>query len=802
MTHNRTAARPVSASIGANAVTPEVIRHSPVLQDYNSLCVGPTGVNSAVSTALRRHGRGATPGVLNENNLREVDNSMRTISVIIAIMILVGCHSEVEPTTGSSGGPTPTPAQSVAGAATPAGTDVTSSRTDSAPGSEYEPTATVLPLPEPTPMYEYVPEEPDLTWLGPEALFWATAGVAEIRDAIDMEGQHPEDRLDDGWITGLHAVAAFGDLDVLQFLLDWGADIMLPASGGATPLHLAAANNTPEMVGFLIDRGAEVRNVDENGDTPLGNAAGFNPDPKVTEMLLDQGARLDHIGGSGATAIHLAAAFNENPDVALLLLERGADILGVDYDGSTLLHNAAYGGNLRLAQRLVDEGFDVNAESESGTIPLHHAAQEGNPEIVDWLQQQGSEIDAKESIFGFTPLHSAVAFSASGYMKGTIVEVIGLLLGAGHLVDARDDQGRTALHWVVDPEGLHDYSENDDWFAARWGEPTSTLEVMESLLDQGADPSAKDHGHFTPLHHAVDSGEPDRVSLLLQYGADIYAENEFGETACSRATGWEAFEGTEVLGELCGGFASWLNSDFWTEADREMVLAELEAGADPRAQNSTGETVLHMATQLAGDPSVVEVLLNQGADTEVPIAYAGGEYPLHVAATRRDPAFAKVLLTHGANIDTTDHQGQTPLYTAALYSGWEGTKVLELLLDQGANIESENQYGQTPLFAAIEAVSRDAPERRGPTAVSILVERGARVDVVDKGGGTLLHHAASFRGVKPELVEFLIEQGIPVDVEDAYGDTALDLASSRTSDRVIRLLGGTVAEPKSDKSSK
>ncbi len=117
-------------------------------------------------------------------------------------------------------------------------------------------------------------------------------------------------------------------------------------------------------------------------------------------------------------------------------------------------------------------------------------------------------------------------------------------------------------------------------------------------------------------------------------------------------------------------------------------------------------------------------------------------------------------------------------------------------------MEAENQYGHTPLFAAVKAISKDAPERRGPTAVSILVERGARVDAVDKGGGTLLHHAASFRHVKPELVEFLIERGIPIDAEDTYGETALDLVSSRTSDRVIRLLGGTVDEPKSDKSSK
>ena len=710
------------------------------------------------------------------------------------LLALAACQEMVD----SPVQPSAPPTSSQATPMVPATTVPTESVLRAIPTATQTPPPTVsVPPTKPVPRTEYRPtEEPEPLESGFEDTVWITGSIDDMRAALD-QGQHPEERLEEGWLSGLHVVAAYGNPAVMEFLLDWGADVMLLDRNGATPLHYAARSGTPQMVGLLIDRGAEVRNVDENGGTPLADAAMGNPDPRVAELLLDRGARLDFDGGFMGTPLQAAAAYNENPEVALTLLARGADPWALDYEGSTLLHNAAKGGHTSLVESLLNMGFDVNAPSNANAIPLHHAAAGGNPDVAALLLRRGSDIDAKGHLFGWTPLHVAVSFLGTGYYKGTVVDVIDVLLEAGHLVDARDDEGRTPLHLAAEYESWDD-PELAQYWAARWGEPTSPVAGMDFLLESGANPSAQDHNHFTPLHVAADSEDLDRVRLLLDRGADIHRSNRYGETACDRA-GWrDIYQGTDVLEQLCGEFVSWLTEVFWSNADPAVVQAELDAGADPQAQDGAGRTVLHVATEVSDDPGVIEILLDAGADPEAPVAFSDGERPLHTAAVRSDPEFAQVLLERGADVDGKDANDRTPLHEAALHSGWSGTDVLELLLSFGANMEVEDNSGQTPIFAAVTAVSEDAPVSRGPTAIKLLRERGARLDVVDESGGTLLHHAAAHRHVTAALVEFLIGEGIPVDARNDDGETALDLTSSRTSDRVLRLLEGPNPDYKPD----
>lgn len=119
--------------------------------------------------------------------------------------------------------------------------------------------------------------------------------------------------------------------------------------------------------------------------------------------------------------------------------------------------------------------------------------------------------------------------------------------------------------------------------------------------------------------------------------------------------------------------------------------------------------------------------LTKGADVNTADEY--GLTPLHHAAKRRDKNLIIRFLTHGATVDSKDNAGRTPLHYAAgagiswsVPEKWD-TSIIELLLGKGANIIAQDNMGRTPLhYAAL---------RRIKPAVETLLSRGADVDVVD-----------------------------------------------------------------------
>ena len=79
-------------------------------------------------------------------------------------------------------------------------------------------------------------------------------------------------------------------------------------------------------------------------------------------------------------------------------------------------------------------------------------------------------------------------------------------------VAARDDAGRTPLHWAAD--GGH-------------------VSIAAALLNMGAEVDAVDDEGQTPLHYAATVELPEMCCLLLESGADPEAEDEDGETPAS-----------------------------------------------------------------------------------------------------------------------------------------------------------------------------------------------------------------------------------------------------------------------------
>lgn len=143
---------------------------------------------------------------------------------------------------------------------------------------------------------------------------------------------------EEGW-TALHSSVSSGHVDVVEILLEAGADVSIANKGRRTALHYAASKGRAGIAAKLIEHGAKVNPVDEVGCTPLHRAASAGR-PEVCELLLEEGAVIDATDKMGQTPLMHATICNDK-QVALLLIRHGADVDVQDKEGYTVLGRAS-----------------------------------------------------------------------------------------------------------------------------------------------------------------------------------------------------------------------------------------------------------------------------------------------------------------------------------------------------------------------------------------------------------------------------------------------------------------------------
>ena len=160
------------------------------------------------------------------------------------------------------------------------------------------------------------------------------------------------------------------------------------AEGGCRPLHYAAWEADLQIVNKLLDRGADplVRNID--GETPLTWAV--KRGGPVAFQLLDRMAREGHLMYYYADVSNanvemqckspwLWSAQANTSDFGLMewLYLQGHDIDEVDFKGGTMLHTASWTGSRKTVQWLLSRGADLALPDFDQLYPIHYATISG-----------------------------------------------------------------------------------------------------------------------------------------------------------------------------------------------------------------------------------------------------------------------------------------------------------------------------------------------------------------------------------------------------------------------------------------
>ena len=133
---------------------------------------------------------------------------------------------------------------------------------------------------------------------------------------------------------------------------------------------------------------------------------------------------------------------------------------------------------------------------------------------------------------------------------------------------------------------------------------------------------------------------------------------------------------------------NWNTKAFFGTATSATIQGCLDSGADPNARGTLGQihnfTPLHWIAE-KGDPTVISMLLNAGANPTVPNEI--GWTPLHMAAWgNANSAVISILLDAGADLEAQTQNGRTPLHMAAINNA--DANIMTTLIDAGADVNA------------------------------------------------------------------------------------------------------------------
>ena len=257
--------------------------------------------------------------------------------------------------------------------------------------------------------------------------------VHELLTRTDVNVNHINNL---GWTALLEAIILSDGGErhqqIVQLLVDHGANINIPDKNGVTPLEHARLRGFQEIERILLTT-AQIR------DMQMIVAAGQGDIESVRQLLM-QGANVHAQDEQGRTAL-IAAAYRNDLAIVDLLIQAGADVNIQDNTKQSAYLIATSEGYLELLKRTLQAGADVHRTDSYNGTGLIRAADRGHVEIIQELLKTDIKIDHINNL-DWTALLEAIILGDGG---PRYIEVVRLLVEAGADVNLADGNGVTPL---------------------------------------------------------------------------------------------------------------------------------------------------------------------------------------------------------------------------------------------------------------------------------------------------------------------------------------------------------------------
>ncbi|EWY99924.1 hypothetical protein FOYG_03851 [Fusarium oxysporum NRRL 32931] len=447
-----------------------------------------------------------------------------------------------------------------------------------------------------------------------------------------------------------------------------------------SPFVFAVCSGLTDTVAHLIREGRFDMNDRSFGNsTPLFWVC-FTESKNIVELLVENGADINERCYQGQVPLHNSVQ-DGNDGIMELLISKGADVSVVDDERQTPLNLASMSGNTKAARQLIDRGADISHETIAGFTPLSMASSRGHVVANGPLPLLLAVCDDHSELAEL--LIDEGAERTGIQIQGQVFSLLAMAVGYGHLNTAKALISKGFNPTEAQPLLLAASYGSYSGFSRDFIPETATTspdfpylayhQVLELLLQSGADVNTSDVRGYTPLYMASLGGFIDIVEILTQKGAGLNVKTVAGETPLHASSAMGHLRVTQLL---------------------------IQHGADVASKDNSGRNPLHYACR-SGDLEVVNLIIGSSQTETLDEADHWSSTPLSLAARFGGVGILMALIDTGAVEVESSDMFVSPLLTTLLAGSMVSAKYTVEIPDDAVWVTNWDELHAAPRFEGV-----------------------------------------------------------------------------------------------------